>query len=318
MTPSRQRRGTAGSVTLRLVLMTSALLVAPLSSSLHRALAATEGGSWTVFQAVGDVRLRSDHDLSIWRQVRPGDALDGVYAITTGADGQATLTHGDDVIHISPGSRVEVRPPSPGNVVTRVVQSLGTLFFGVETRPDRRFRVETPYLVTFVKGTTFSVSVTDEGADVEVAEGTVSVVASEGRDSRDVGAGRAARVTAANPAAVAVGEVSSRGFARGPVAPDEVRGVGRGRPANAEGQVPDDLDTLDTGLGVTNGRNTGNRGGNSGGGNSGGGNSGGGNSGGGNSGGGNSGGGNSGNSGNDNGNSGNNGIHGKGKGNGNG
>ena len=145
----------------RVALVTGLVLLAPASVASDRAHAAVNRASnGRSFRPSGDVRLRSRGDTAIWRRVGPGDTLAGVPRDRHGARGQATLTHGDDVIHIAPNSRMELRPPTGNSVVTQVVQTLGTLFFGVETRPDRRFRVETPYLVTLVKGTTFSITVT--------------------------------------------------------------------------------------------------------------------------------------------------------------
>ena len=180
---------------------------------------------WKVFQAVGDVLVRGEGNASAWRLATRGETFDGTFSVETGADGQATLTHGDDVIHVSPNSQMELEPPARGGVVTQVVQSLGNLFFGVETRPDRNFKVETPYLVTLVKGTTFSVSVSEDGAAVAVAEGTVAVFASEGNDSQDITTGRTAHVSATDRSTVSVGQVSSRGYAQPPA---NAKGKGKG------------------------------------------------------------------------------------------
>ena len=203
----------------RVALITGLLLLAPMSLASDRAHAAESGDQWTVFQAVGDVRLRSDGDTAIWRQVERGQTLVGTYAIATGPVGQATLTHGDDVIHLAPNSRVEVLAPSAGDIESQVVQSRGTLFYGVETRRNHGFRIETPYLVTRVNGATFSVTVTDLGADVAVADGAVRIAAAEGRRSYTVTAGRLATVTAYNRRAVAVGQIAPGGYAPTPTAP---------------------------------------------------------------------------------------------------
>ena len=203
----------------RVALISGLLLLAPVSFASDRAHAAESGAQWTVFQAIGDVRLRSDRDTAIWRQVGRGQTLVGTYAIATGPVGQATLTHGGDVIHLAPNSRVEVLALSAGDIESQVVQSQGTLFYGVETAQNHGFRIETPYLVTRVNGATFSVTVTDLGADVAVADGAVRIAAAEGRRSYAVTAGSVATVTAYNRRAVAVGQIAPGGYAPTPAAP---------------------------------------------------------------------------------------------------
>ena len=214
MMPSRRRRETLAGVVLHLVLMTSVLLVAPLPQTIHRAYAASDTETWTVFQANGDVRLRSSADTAIWRPLRRGETLRGAYAIATGPGGQVTLTHGDDVIHVAPDSRVEVRPRQPGSRFTQVMQPHGTLFYGVEARPGHRFRVVTPLQVTLASGTTFSIRVTEASADVGVAAGSVTVVANEGHRRREVVAGHVARVAVTQRATVDVRRVPADAYAQ--------------------------------------------------------------------------------------------------------
>ncbi len=72
----------------RVALVTGLVLLAPASVASDRAHAAQSGEQWTVFQAVGDVRLRSRGDTAIWRRVGPGDTLAGVHAIATGPGGR--------------------------------------------------------------------------------------------------------------------------------------------------------------------------------------------------------------------------------------
>ncbi|MBT3929943.1 MAG: FecR domain-containing protein, partial [Rhodospirillaceae bacterium] len=72
---------------------------------------------------------------------------------------------------------------------------LGKAFFDVDKRPGQDFEVQTPYLAAIVKGTSFSVSVTDQRSRVNVAEGRVGVTALGIGQSVVVGPGQSARVT---------------------------------------------------------------------------------------------------------------------------
>ncbi len=60
-------------------------------------------------------------------------------------------------------------------------------------------RVETPMLAATVKGTSFTVTVDDNGANVEVKEGLVLVQNTASADETYVAAGRTASVVAAEP-----------------------------------------------------------------------------------------------------------------------
>ena len=76
--------------------------------------------------------------------------------------------------------------------------------------------VTTPYVVTLAKGTTFSISVTDTGADVAVAEGIVAIFSASGTDNADVSAGQVARVSATERATISITPMSATDFSQLP------------------------------------------------------------------------------------------------------
>lgn len=231
----------AGVSPLRLALVAGALFIAPLATMHYHAHAAPADAAWTVFQALGDVRVLSNGGTA-WQPAGREQRLAGAYAIETGPGGQATLTHGDDVIHVLQHSKVEVRPPSSASSMTEVMQMRGTLLFGVEGRLKRRFKVTTPYVVTLANGTTFSISVTDAGADVSVAEGRVAVFSASGSDNADVSAGQVASVSATQRATISIAPVSAGDFSQlrpiamelpAPGKGDQIANAGALRPAGA-------------------------------------------------------------------------------------
>ena len=252
------------------------------------AQAPVKEGEWIVADASGAITYGTKGDAGSRRRVSKGTVLGPSHQIESGADGWALLTHGSDTVSISANSRMTL-PAKPEKNLTRILQDLGTLLFRVDKRPGRNFQVETPHLVAGVKGTSFGVSVSNEGSSVSVSEGTVGVEAgnNEGGGSADVTAGQTASVSAGRGADVSVTQTTgAKGSAATPASPTKSAGA-PGRSGN-KGSGKDS----GGGSGAGSGNSGGNSGGGDSGGNSGGGNSGG-NSGGGNSG-GNSGGGNSG------------------------
>src|SRR5262249_60063119 len=59
--------------------------------------------------------------------------------------------------------------------VQRVLQQTGSSLFHVHRGTIDRFQVETPFLVSVVKGTVFNVLVRDDGATVALQEGHLEV-----------------------------------------------------------------------------------------------------------------------------------------------
>jgi hypothetical protein len=83
---------------------------------------------------------------------------------------------------VAPESVIEVRATrrSDAGLITRILQSIGSLVYEVEKRPQQRFEVETPYLVSVVKGTTFTISVTEREAVVSLEEGSLEILGKDG------------------------------------------------------------------------------------------------------------------------------------------
>lgn len=132
-------------------------------------------GSWVVADISGDVAVRSGD--TAWRRVSQGQQLVPGTTLKTGADGRATITRNGDSIKISPISVVDLPVGGSGAGAPGVVQSLGTLLYKILTREQKqaKFNVKTPYLAAVIKGTTFTVTVNDQGSALHVTEGIVQV-----------------------------------------------------------------------------------------------------------------------------------------------
>lgn len=108
-----------------------------------------------------------------------GGALRAGDTISTGKAGRAVLIRGDEYLVVSPGSRIVIAEPKTGSM-TQIIQSLGSTLFKIKKMATPHFAVQTPYLAAVVKGTTFSVTVTNNGASVQVTEGRVQVATPDG------------------------------------------------------------------------------------------------------------------------------------------
>ena len=136
---------------------------------------------WTVQSSSGDVSAATT-GLDNWRSIKPGQTLTAPFGIRTAATGQAILIRGDDTLLVAPKSVIEVRAASHSDagLITRILQTIGSLVYQVEERPRQRFEVETPYLVSVVKGTRFTISVTEHETLVSLEEGSLEVLSNDG------------------------------------------------------------------------------------------------------------------------------------------
>jgi len=107
-------------------------------------------------------------------QLRAGDV------ITTGKKSRAVLTRGQEYVVISPNSRLRISAPKKTGGVIQFFKELGNTVFKIDKKATPHFGVQTPYLAAVVKGTTFSVTVTESGSAVQVTEGAVQVSTVDG------------------------------------------------------------------------------------------------------------------------------------------
>jgi len=142
---------------------------------------ALSANDWGVQSSSGDV-FTTPGGTDGQRRLETGQLLTAPFSIRTGPTGQVTLVRGDDAVLVSPGSELEVQAAtqSEAGLVTRILQSIGSLVYQVEKRAKQRFEVETPYLVSVVKGTTFTISVTKRDAVVSLQEGSLEILGIDG------------------------------------------------------------------------------------------------------------------------------------------
>jgi|GEM_PF-5191019 hypothetical protein len=98
--------------------------------------------------------------------------------IRTGSDGVIDLKDNGSLVHIGPNSTVAIPDSGPsGGLVDRYLQSAGSALYNIQGRHGRPMSVETPYLVSVVKGTVFTVSVEEGATSVTLMEGSLDVAA---------------------------------------------------------------------------------------------------------------------------------------------
>ncbi len=135
---------------------------------------------WLLESSHGDVYARPLGNTSQVDAVAvvEGALLQPPFEVLTGRQAKATLTRGDDRLEIAPQSVVEFKVDSvdADGIVARIRQVLGLVLYQVDKIAGRGFEVETPYLVSVVKGTSFSVRVGKRAAGVALAEGRLYVM----------------------------------------------------------------------------------------------------------------------------------------------
>lgn len=157
--------------------------------------ATPQAASWRVLEAAGSVRYRLPGGAS-WLQAEAGDVLPPGSRIITDEAANLTVERSGETIIMRPRARLML---PPGYRTHSARQEAGGLSYQIERSPDRRFEVETPYASLVVKGTAFDVDVTAAGVEVGVDDGRVEVTSRDGA-AAELGAGHAARVTAADQA----------------------------------------------------------------------------------------------------------------------
>ena len=168
---------------MRILQIIGALLLLVASPAISKEVAA----SWIVTQKSGDVRVLRNGVQPASVQLRaalaPGDV------VTTGANGRAMLTKGEDYVVVAPASRLVLPKEQQQTGFTRLIQQLGTMLYKVKRTGVPHFAVETPMLAAVVKGTTFTVVVDENRAAVQVTEGIVEVSSAVGDARRLVEGG---------------------------------------------------------------------------------------------------------------------------------
>ena len=140
-------------------------------------LAYAQPGDWIVGEAAGTVTVTEDGRS---RAVPRGTMIAPGATVSTGANSRAVVVKGKDFVTVSANSRVRIPAATEKRGLFEVVQEWGNAVFQIEKQKRPHFGVQTPYLAAVVKGTTFSITVTTQGASLQVVEGAVEVSTLDG------------------------------------------------------------------------------------------------------------------------------------------
>ncbi|QLC22283.1 FecR domain-containing protein [Parasphingopyxis sp. CP4] len=150
-----------------------------------------DGPRWQVSEASGDVQVMR---AGVSRAATRGGMLYAGDILVTGNRGRAVVTRGEEYMIVSPSSRLRMPGDTRSGGITQIIEEIGNVIYNVQRRNHQHFSVETPYLAAVVKGTTFSVTVDENGSSVQVLEGLVEVSTLDGGASDLVEPGEVALV----------------------------------------------------------------------------------------------------------------------------
>lgn len=113
--------------------------------------------------------------------------------VVTGNDGTIGLTQAGTHVYVSNDTDVEIPAEAvDGNLIARLVQHRGNVFYDVAPRDVGKLRVETPLLVAVIKGTQFNVAVLEDSTTISLFEGRLEIRTPDGSDVVQLNAGEIA------------------------------------------------------------------------------------------------------------------------------
>lgn len=149
--------------------------------------------TWVAARATSQVAYTTDKET--WIPLRKGMEVPNKAWISTGPRGRLQLVRGTESIAFQPNTLAAViTRGSDINRKTEVVQQVGEISLEIEKRQQPHTTVQTPFLAAVVKGTKFTVEVTETDAAVAVDRGLVQVTSFGSGERSDLGAGQGARV----------------------------------------------------------------------------------------------------------------------------
>ncbi|WP_197432042.1 FecR family protein, partial [Sphingomonas sp. CCH15-F11] len=157
--------------------------------------ALAQGNGWTISEASGPVTIQ---DAAGKHAAKRGTPVAEGATVATGAGGRVVVVRGKDFMTVNANSRVRIPQATAQRGVVDVLQDWGNAIFQIEKKPNPHFGVRTPYLAAVVKGTTFSITVTDQGSSLQVVEGAVETATSDGGARELIRPGVVAIVSAAD------------------------------------------------------------------------------------------------------------------------
>ncbi|WP_339690227.1 FecR family protein, partial [uncultured Parasphingorhabdus sp.] len=136
---------------------------------------------WKLSESAGTVNILR---AGVSKIAISGGSLAAGDVISTGQKSRAVLVRGQEYVVVSPNSRLRISEPKQSGGVVQFFEEIGNVLFRIDKKATPHFGVKTPYLAAVVKGTTFSVTVSETGTAVQVTEGAVQVSTLDGGASQ--------------------------------------------------------------------------------------------------------------------------------------
>lgn len=152
---------------MRKILVLSGLMALTISFSLFAQQA-------SILIVKGEVSVGSE--IKGWKQAKAGEVVQVQENIRCGADGEISLALGGSIIHLDAGSEAQISEflEEEGTEKVRISLLVGLVTTKVKKLlKNEFFEVETPTAVVGVRGTEFSVSLSEDEVGVDVLEGEV-------------------------------------------------------------------------------------------------------------------------------------------------
>ncbi len=174
----------------------SRLLLPLLLLMFSGAPALAQNVSWTISEAKGSVVVidgRGERAASVGLAVAPGAI------VRTKALSSAVLVRGQEFVTLRQNAQIRIAPEAREKSLFQIIQDFGSALFNIGKKADPHFGVQTPYLAAVVKGTTFVIAVSEDGATLQVTEGAVEASTLDGGARELVLPGAVAMIAAGDP-----------------------------------------------------------------------------------------------------------------------
>ena len=152
-------------------------LLAPIFMLLSGSPAFAQEGPWRISEASGTVTIVGDDGN---RAAREGATVQAGEHVRTAARSSAVLVRGREFVTVRQNSSLQIPAPQRERSVFQIIQDYGSALFNIGRQPDPHFGVETPYMAAVVKGTVFTITVSEEGSTLQVTEGAVETSTLDG------------------------------------------------------------------------------------------------------------------------------------------
>lgn len=133
--------------------------------------AAAYADGWTAARLRGEVLVSRQGK---WVALKLNDTISGGQPVKTSATGAVQFERNGETVDVFANTQIAIEESAAGSVTT-VKEDFGTVTVQDNETAVPRFSVVTPYLVSVVKGTIFTVSTLSGHSRVSVARGKVEV-----------------------------------------------------------------------------------------------------------------------------------------------